>query len=69
MGSACSQPICTTDLEKRQMVQLFRGLRGYGRTRYVQKTCSIHSELSFCEDKKCTLRELNPNLSIGSAQY
>ena len=65
MGSACSQPICTTDLEKRQMVQLFRAMRGYGRTRYVQKSCSIHSE-SCCE-KICTLRELNPNLSIGSA--
>ena len=37
MGSACSYQIHTTDLEKRQMVQLFRGMRGYGRTRYVQK--------------------------------
>ena len=54
MGSACSyQIVTTTDLEKkRQMVQLFRGMRGYGRTRYVQKPCpiesvSIDSELSF----------------------
>ena len=53
MGSACSYQIdTTTDLEKRQMVQLFRGMRGYGRTRYVQKPCpiesvSIDSELSF----------------------
>lgn len=50
MGSACSYQ--SNRYDKRQMVQLFRGMRGYGRTRYVQKPCpiesvSIDSELSF----------------------
>ena len=53
MGSASSSMDTTSDLDKKiQMVQLFRGMRGYGRTRYVQKPCpiesvSIDSELSF----------------------
>ena len=49
MGSASSLMDTTSDLDKKiQMVQLFRGMRGYGRTRYVQIHCvkTIQSEYS-----------------------
>jgi hypothetical protein len=42
MGAACSQMEPEAELEKkRQMVQVFRALRGYGRTRYIQRPCEI----------------------------
>jgi hypothetical protein len=39
MGAVYSHMNPETELEKRQMVQLFRAMRGYGRTRYIQRPC------------------------------
>ena len=45
MGASCSSPLDTpSEVEKkRQMVQLFRSMRGYGRTRYVQRPYPIYT--------------------------
>jgi hypothetical protein len=48
MGSSCSSEVDLTqpeNVEKRwQMVQLFRGIRGYGRKRYVSVPCQCNQK-------------------------
>ena len=43
MGASCSSQMDEPlDVEKKQqMVQLFRSMRGYGQTRYIQRQCPI----------------------------